>query len=470
MAKRKTEVPDASKTEEKEFIYSPYVKQELINWRKNFESKYCAKLDYSSIAKKIKKDFEITISPQKIRAVFESESEATCSQKVNPKELVAIAQLLDIPLLDISEYNYNKHVRQRLSDWQDNFEKTNHGAKLNYSAIANKMIHDFGIKTSPQKISAMFDAEVADNRMLQLQEVAALAQLFNIPLLDICEYPDAAISDMDLPMLVKQTKDQRSSIRLLNNTFYSGKYYCYYFKPKHYQDRLKPVEESQIEEAILEINIENGHSVVTLNEMKTSTTFYGKPMPSFTLTGNLYHFENQDIAYSFIKDKSGRRAMALMFTYLNLSADIRYYMTIAMMTFSSNQTHDPLFQKMAVFREQQNYNDAETAETLRGILALNTCPIIIDKDTLEELTKQDIVLEKLVSQDKALKECYVFSEAALRSNSYFISDENKKMQIILKLRKNSLLAAHEIVSEPDYFADFIKEYQLKKLNIIDNEK
>ncbi|MGN9154662.1 hypothetical protein ACTM9K_13595 [Bariatricus sp. HCP3S3_E12] len=465
MRKRKIEVSDTSEFEAKEPIYIPYVKQELLNWRKNFECKYCAKLDYCEIAKKIKSDFDITISSEKIRAVFENEA----SPKAELMELVALAKLFDIPLLNISEYNYNKHVRQKLNTWRKNFEDANHGATLNYSAIAEKLIEDFGIKTSPQKISAMFDVknEAAADRVLQLQEVAALAQLFNIPLLDLCEYPDAAISDMDLPNLVKLTKNQRSSIKHLKNDFYSGDYYCYYFRPKHYQDRLKPVAESEIEEAILNISIEDSHTTLTLKELKTSTTFYGKQMPSFTLTGPLYHFENPDIAYSFIKDPTGRRAMALMFTYLNLSADIRYYMTVGMMTFSSNQTHNPLFQKMAVFRDPQDYRDTEVAETLRGILALNTGPIIIDEDTLEELREHDEILEKLVSPAKALKKCYVFSETGIWSNAFFISDENEKMQKILQLRKNSLLPTHEIVSEPDYFADFIKKYQLKNRKVIE---
>lgn len=364
-------------------------------------------------------------------------------------------------------FRYNSHVKQKLIAWRDSFEEAN-SARLNYSAIAKKMEVDFHIKTSPQKISAMFDS--ASDREVKLQEVAALAQIFNIPLQNICEYPNAPASNIDLSKLVSQSKTRQSSIKQLNNSFYAGDYYCYYFKAKHHHDQLKPVEESDIEEATLKISIENGHTVVTLKEIKSSTTFYGKPMPSFTLTGNLYHFENTDIAYSFITDETGRRAMALMFTYLNLSADIRYYITVAMMTFSLNQTHNPLFQKMAVFRVRQNYDKPETAEILRGILALNTCPIVIDEETLNKLIDQDEVVKRLISSEKALKKCYIFSEAVIRSNSFFISDENEKIQKILQLRKNSLFPAHEIISEPDAFADFIKQYQCAQLKEIDNER
>ena len=189
-------------------------------------------------------------------------------------------------------------------------------------------------------------------------------------------------------------------------------------------------------------------------------------MPSFTLTGNLYHFENPDMAYCFLADELGRRAMALMFTFLNVSSDIRYYLTAGMLAFSINQTHVPLFQKIAMFRVRQDiHNDPEAADVIRGILALNTCPIILDKETLDQLVAEDEDMRKLVSEEKAMKTCYVFSEAAVSGNAFFIRDEDEKMRKILKLRKSSLNPAHEIVSDPDYFADFIKHYQQRQLPV-----
>lgn len=70
----------------------------------------------------------------------------------------------------------------------------------------------------------------------------------------------------------------------------------------------------------------------------------------------------------------------------------------------------------------------------------------------------------MVSPEKALKKCYVFSETAIRSNSYFIYDEDQKTQKMLELRKNSMLPAHEIVAEPESFADFIRHYQKKQMS------
>lgn len=360
-------------------------------------------------------------------------------------------------------FHYNSQVKKRLCKWRDDFEAANAGAKLNYSAIAEKMEMEFGITTSPQKISAIFDTQ--SKREVKLQELAALCHIFNIPMEEICGFEKTPVSDIERLNLLRFKSTKHSTIRHLKNPYYNGRYYCYYFRPKHFQDKLKPVGESDIEEAMLDIDIEKGNTIVKLTEMKVGKNFYGnETSQSFTLTGKLYHFENTDMAYSFISDENGRRAMALMFTYLNLSADTRYYITVGMMTFAANQTHVPLFQKMAVFRIRQKiYEDIEQANVIRGILALNTCPIVLDQETLDQLIAEDEAIGRLVAKEKALKNCYVFSEAAIRSASYFIHDDDAKMQKMLKLRKNSLYPAHEIVSEPDYFADFIKHYQQAQL-------
>ena len=367
-----------------------------------------------------------------------------------------------------AENNYNLLIKKRLYTWKQAYESSNR-VSLNISAIAKAMEQKFGLSTSPAKIGAMFNTQ--SEREVKLPELVALAQMFNIPHRDICEFPNAPTSNMDLSRYVRRSISKQNTVQQLDNVFYEGDYYCYYFKPKHFQDHLKSVEESVIDEAKFTIKIEKGHTTITLEEMKTDLTFDGKPMPSFVLTGDLYHFENTEMAYSFISDPTGRRAMALMFKYLNLSADIRYYMTVGMMTFSLNQTHEPLFQKMAVVRVRQDYTKEETSEILRGILALNTSPIIIDEHTLKQLSESDETMKRLLSEDKALKKCFVFSESTIRGDSFFILDENQKVRKLLKIRKNSLYPVHEIISEPDSFAEFIKGYQQKQIqnNCRDNK-
>ncbi len=70
------------------------------------------------------------------------------------------------------QLDYNARVKKNLIAWRDSFEEANCGAKLNYSAIAQRMERDFKITTSSQKISAMFDSQ--STREVKLQEIAAL--------------------------------------------------------------------------------------------------------------------------------------------------------------------------------------------------------------------------------------------------------------------------------------------------------
>ena len=250
----------------------------------------------------------------------------------------------------------------------------------------------------------------------------------------------------------------------ITNKFYEGDYYCYYFLPNHADDDIRPVDETPIKEATMSIRIDSGRTRLTFRQTKSDKGFYGNALEPYVLTGDLYRFEQSDIAYSFISNEDGRRFMALMFSYLEVATDIRYYMTMGMMTLSYNQTHVPLFQKMAVFRERQNLKDAAQAAVLRGILSLNSSPIILDSETCKKLIREDPVLENAFSPDKALlKDCMIFSEAAIRSSLFMISDKYDKTELLLKVRRSSLLPAHEIVSEEDFFARFIREYQIRQM-------
>lgn len=357
--------------------------------------------------------------------------------------------------------DYNMYVKKKLIEWRDQFEKNNN-VTLNYTAIANAMREYFNISTSPQKIAGMFNSQ--SDREIKLQELVALAQIFNIPLWDLCQYPNNSSSGFDICKLIKNKKSDNNAIHELDNHYYftdEGEYYyCYYFRPKYFPSQVKQVETASIKEAKMSIFLKNGHTVVKLEEMRTNTSFYGNPLPSFTLSGNLYHFRNTNIAYSFIVDNTGQQAMALMFSFLNLTSDIRYYMIVGMMTFSV-KTHKPLFQKMAVFRVRQNYQEEKTLEMLKGILSLDSSPLIIDEETVNKL-KENNLIDKLLSEAKSPNNYYVYNEAILR-NSFLLSDNYQKMQILLQLRKNSLYPAHEVVSESDSFTDFIRQYQLNQL-------
>ena len=330
-------------------------------------------------------------------------------------------------------YSYTRLVKKRLIEWKKSFEDQLGGIELNYAAIARTLEQQFGIYVSAALIGKMFVQD--DDREVRLDVLTALAQLFNIPIWEICEHPSDSSSNVSVGSLIRWKNKGQRDRQPITNKFYEGDYYCYYFLPNHADDDIRPVDELPIKEATMSIRIDNGRTRLTFRQTKSDKGFYGNALEPYVLTGDLYRF-----------------------------ADIRYYMTMGMLTLSYNQTHVPLFQKMAVFRERQNLKDAAQAAVLRGILSLNSSPIILDSETCRKLIAKEPVLENALSPDKALlKDCMIFSEAAIRSSLFMISDKYDKTELLLKVRRSSLLPAHEIVSEEDFFARFIREYQIRQM-------
>ena len=122
-----------------------------------------------------------------------------------------------------AENNYNILIKKRLYAWKQAYESSNR-VSLNISAIAKAMEQKFGISTSPAKIGAMFNTQ--SEREVKLPELVALAQMFNIPLRDICEFPNAPTSNMDLSRFVRRSNSKQNTVQQLDNVFYEGDYYC----------------------------------------------------------------------------------------------------------------------------------------------------------------------------------------------------------------------------------------------------
>lgn len=362
---------------------------------------------------------------------------------------------------DEKDNGYNEKIKQRLKEWLDNLR--DHGFELNFKQLHENMEDIYHIKTSEQKIRQMFDP--TKSREIKLRELAALAHMLQIPLSSLCEFPNTPAVMLERPWIYsKECSGKSSGISTLINDFYNGDYFAYYFKPKHF-DRLdlggkEPVSGSIIEEAKIEIKIEKGEPYVILKELSSSRDFYDqKVLDRFVLKGKLYLIENSNIAYSFIIDDEARRAIALMFEYRNFNKDILYYRTAAMLTISLNEQHKPLFQKIALFRVRQDLTDKENEDILRGILALNTGPIMIEKEVFDKAkTSEEYSKYKLNTLEPKSKEYYIFSEPAIR-DSFQNWSADESVKILLKLREMSIFQAHEIISETEYFGTFIKEYQ-----------
>ncbi len=363
--------------------------------------------------------------------------------------------------------NYNKMIKKRLEDWLTNL--INQGFELNFGVLCENMKNLYHIQTSEQKLRQMFST--ANDREVKLPELVALTHMLHIPLAKLCEFPNVpAIAPNiieECPWIYSREKQYPSTrISKLMDHFYNGTYYAYYFKPKHL-DRIDlggktPITGLNIEEAKIEIQMENGESYVIFEELSCTRNFFDtKELDRFTLKGKLYLIESPKIAYSFITDPEGRRAIALMFEYKEFNKDILYYRTAAMLTFSLNELHIPLFQKIALFRVKQDLSDQENANIIRGILALNTGSIMIEHNVFQEAQEKNPKLKDLIPKEE--KNYYFFSEPAIR-DSIQNWDSDESVKILLKLRELSNFQAHEIITEPEYFSTFIRHYQTNHKN------
>ncbi|NCC43511.1 MAG: hypothetical protein EOM18_07985 [Clostridia bacterium] len=363
--------------------------------------------------------------------------------------------------------NYSKLVSERLANWLKNFR--DNGFDINFSILAEQMEAIYHFPTSEQKLRIMFDN--TKDREIKLPELVALTQMLQIPLSTLCDFPATPSILLERPWsFIKDEKEKKSGISNAISKYYEGEYYAYYFKAKHF-DRVDlegktPVSGSVIEEAKIKITTVNGEPQVILTEQSSIRDFYDqKDLDKFVLSGKLYLIENTKIAYSFISDSVARRNMAIMFEYKEFSKDVLYYRTAGMLTVSLNEIHKPLFQKLALFRVPQDLSDKHDQDLLRGILSLNTGPIMVEKEIFEKEKdsphNERYKLNDLIPKEE--KTYYIFSEPSIRDSvQNWTADESVK--ILLKLREMSTFQAHEIISEPEYFSTFIRNYQQSHKN------
>lgn len=355
----------------------------------------------------------------------------------------------------------NTIVKKRLAEWKYHLDQG--GAySLNWSRMVDAMSLKYNINTTDKTLRSIFDLE--EKARVSMEIIVALSELINYPLAMLCAIPGDADIDTDPDWLRNLKPVEKTGIINLQDDFYRGKYSGYFFEPKHYDrtelNRKNPVHGSKLKKVDMEIKDENGETVVVMKETDSQMNFFETDfLPNFEWKGRLNLLENVGIAYSFLLDANGRRAAFLMFEYQKYHKDILYYRTAAMMTFSLNEKHLPLFQKIVMLRVEQDISVQYKEDIIRGLLSLNSSnPILIEKEYFDkeveniEYSLKDI--KKDVLKEKAF---YVFSESDIRENESFNWDNEETIKNILKLREMSIYPAHEIVYEPEYLRTFIRK-------------
>lgn len=365
------------------------------------------------------------------------------------------------------EDSYNRVVKLRLRQWQQELRKQ--GYELDFATLAMKMQVDYHINTTDQKLRAMF---AENDRKLQLAELVALCHMLRIPLQDLCELPNAPGQHFDLetaPWIRKmrdvRTTEEASGISLMKDPYYSGRFYCYYFYPKHFVNLLdgNPVDQMKIEQAEIDITEQDGSLFVTMTEQMHLTDFWGtRTLDEIKLQGRLYLVERTHQSYCFLTDNLGKRVVFLMFDYMEYSKDIMYYRTAAMLTISRNRQSAPLFQKMAMFRVHQDLSDPETDTVIRGVLALNTGDLLVRESVFEKMQAEDPVLQHIHCPTEQYRTIPV-SEILTRNPAEHQTFEECRCRL-MRLMRASEFQAHEIVQDDEEHAAFMKKLQLRHLD------
>lgn len=364
----------------------------------------------------------------------------------------------------MNENDYYYAIKERLFKWRVDFQ--NRGYDIVFSQLAIKMEELYHIETTDQKLRAMFTLSKDEKkvRKVPLAEIVALCHMLQIPLNDICEFPNAPSLELN-PSWIRQTKDDLENANVIpfKDSHYYGDYYCYYFTSKHISKPLRgnnsAADVCNLEMARLSISEKDGSSYIILQENAQTLDFYqNEYLDEFTLQGRLFLINSLNEVYSVLMDAKGKRIVTVLFDFQEYTKSIMYYRTAARMTVSLNTTHDPLFQKMVMFRVEQDLTNPHICDVIRGILTLNTNDILIKKSEFLKLMEEDPEFEMIFGNEQTYLE---FNEKELMNKSLPWSFEDR-INRILKLRQKSSQSAYEIVAEEEYFSKFTKSFQQKK--------
>ena len=354
---------------------------------------------------------------------------------------------------------YYQRIKERLVKHEQ--ELNSQGFQLIYSQLAENIYNRYNIETSDQKIRAIFST--GNDREIPLAEMVALCHMLHIPIYDLVDFPDAQSVEINPPWI--KTSNNASSITHLDNPYYYGTYYCYYFSRRYLDNTVladkTQSEAARIRSAKLSINEENGMIIARFKETFIDNDFYNsKPLEQNELSGRVNLVGNSSHFYTMLTDSYGKYIISLLFNYYKYNKDIMYYRTAAMTSVSNYPLpRKPVFQKMLLFRVKQNLNDPETENILRGILTLNSNNIIIEKEKFNQLLNDDNDLSLLSSTSE---DYYIFNEDQILNQRLPWSYEDK-INKILKLRQHSISPSQEIIQDDKNFSSYIKSMQSKLL-------
>lgn len=356
---------------------------------------------------------------------------------------------------------YLKTVKQRLKMRREELA-AHYSMDLVIDRLSNVVQKRYGIRTTPSKLKAMFDPE--DPRTVPLAELVAVCDILGLSLADVTAMP--VQNHEEFSVWRKESGQPRKlGVAALENKYYEGRYYCYYYRPKKFRGHLvgeqSENEVQPIWQGELNIRREGERTRATFIESNNTYKFDSSGiLKPLVLTGDVYLLPNMNQVYTTMSDHGGNRHMSLMFNYYNLVKDVLYYKTASLLTVSVNQYRRPVFQKLVMFRTPLDLSDSAVEEVLRGMLSMNHDEFMVEKEKYDTIMAEYKDLDSQLDKDK--KTFYVFQEQSL-FNKRTSMDYTRKVELILKLKSASTAAALEVFEEPEEFAQYARKLQERKI-------
>lgn len=341
-------------------------------------------------------------------------------------------------------------IRERLKT-----QKKEYCKKTNRAALGPDAIHEYlskrGVPTSKTTIQNLFSSK-SNIQKIDISTVLLLCEWWGCDAREILAFPD------EIAISTNNSFKDDPHQRLLTDSAYQGKFYCYFFRfsgtdssfHNAYPYSLTKKEDLMEGTITFEINSETGSKAIF--EYKQLVNQFNKPSEVKHKHCTCFPMEsvkNNNIYLDFV-DQDGRFYYIFFDHQVFINGPL-YFRIGGMVTEASEHDNGPLFQKIVLFHEK--VDDSKKA-LIRGLLNVNPHNLLLDKNELESLSREDEEVKKFLDGYKELlaprkREVYFFNESLITKEAGPLSEYEAKKTLI-KLRHHSYSQNQIIVGrDPD---------------------
>ena len=357
------------------------------------------------------------------------------------------------------DWAFTLNVKNNLNKYMKNIENTC-GLVLNPEKLTESLKH-MGIDVSKGTVEAIF--KEGEERGIQLEVLAGICEILGINIADLLPRMNTDASSKYRNKIWDRKSVTAEGLRALPPKFYEGRYHCYYFRPTYMYDQVEngksETETQPILHAILELKYEDGCTKAYFKEIETQLAFDGKShQHELQLEGNAHLLIHLNQVHISLTDQRGIRLMNIMFPYIHLAKDILYSQIAGVFNISREHYRHPLFQKMALFREELDLTNPNVSSIVRGIISMSCNEIIVEKDKFDKLASEEPIIVKFPRKQS---EYYVLYEDMIYASIPMIENltYTETVEYLMKMRNISTSPAIYTVKEHERYNIFSKALQ-----------